>query len=74
MQQVVDLARSLSAGGTPWHHHVLFTDCAFNRHPGMFTLQVESTDELAQATSVDEPKPALTILEPLFYAQPSDVL
>jgi hypothetical protein len=66
---LVQRARSLSESQTPWHHHMLFPDCAFNPSPGLWTLQLEAPGSSHTAASTCEPKAALSIIEKLFYAQ-----
>lgn len=64
-------AESYNKKGIPWHHHLFFPDCMFNKHKGKWCLIFEDpidgkTTELVSKT---EPKEEQEKLEKLFYAQ-----
>lgn len=71
MEALIAAAQQLSEETKPWHHHMLFPDCAFNPNPGLWTLQLEAGESTHVATSSSEPRAALSVIEKLFYAQKS---
>jgi hypothetical protein len=70
-QLIVTRAKELSAAHISWHHHVLFPGCIFNTNDTAFTLLLEDPQSKTtlKSMSASEPKAALSIIEPLFYAQ-----
>jgi len=66
-------AKALTQAGIHWHHHVLFPGCQYNTNGPRYTLVFEDpqTDGTLQSISDNEPKAALSVLEPLFYSQSS---
>jgi hypothetical protein len=50
----------LNDRGVPWHHHMNFPDCVFNRRKGKWAITVESgTGDIAYETYDHEPKEIL---------------
>lgn len=68
---IVERAKKLSQDGKPWHHHVLFPDCIYNKQKPKFELVLENefTDEVLINATEKEPIESLVKIEPLFYAQ-----
>jgi len=71
VQKMIARARMLNKQNKPWHHHVLFPQCAFNKHPGQWTLILEDVEghERFESPSTEEPIADLQFIEPLFYAR-----
>jgi hypothetical protein len=69
--EIIIRAKELSANGTLWHHHMLFPDCVFNKHPGSWTIMFEDSDrkQILESVSDREPRPELKEIETLFYGQ-----
>ncbi|MBW4061320.1 hypothetical protein HJC99_01970 [Candidatus Saccharibacteria bacterium] len=62
-------ARLLTDQQRPWHHHMLFPNCAYNKHAPKWTLLFEdqSDTQVTSLVSDTEPTLLLTGLEQLFY-------
>ncbi len=63
----------LNATGQRWHHHLLFSDCVFNNHPGIWTILIEQVDEDGMMNinllSEEEPVDDLPQIEVSYYGQ-----
>lgn len=70
-QEIIKQARKLTKVKKFWHHHVLFPDCVFNKHPGKWLLMFEINGEKQILESVCDGKPVAELkeIEPLFYTQ-----
>ena len=68
---IIARARDLNSRGIPWHHHMLFPDCALNPSPGMWTLLFEDPETCEKLSAIynSEPLDDLQQVEALFYAQ-----
>ena len=66
---MVKKATELNLKGFTWHHHVLFPDCMFNQDSRYWSLVFENTldNEVIEERFKEEPKVALSLIEPLFY-------
>ena len=55
----------------PWHHHMLFPNCTFNKHKGKWCIIFEDKAEnrIIESTSENEPTLNLSIIEKLYYEQ-----
>jgi hypothetical protein len=71
VQNMVVRMKQLNEAGVSWHHHMLFPDCLFNTNRGKWTIIFEDPEkrEVQEYSSKKEPKAALKVIEPLFYAQ-----
>lgn len=71
VEKMIKRAAELNAKGFSWHHHVLFPDCMFNKDSRYWTLVFEDSinNEVIEERFKDEPKEALSKIEPLYYAQ-----
>jgi hypothetical protein len=69
--QILERARCCNALKIPWHHHMLFPDCALNSSPGKWNLIFEdpASGEILNALYDAEPLNDLKEVEALFYAQ-----
>jgi len=69
--KIVEQARRLNERKIPWHHHMLFPDCALNPQPGQWTLTFEDPEsgEIWSAIYEVEPIEDLKEVEALFYRQ-----
>lgn len=69
--EMMERARSLSNRGRHWHHHILFPECVFNRHPGQWTLMFEDPETREALESVTSERPAedIRVTETLFFSQ-----
>jgi hypothetical protein len=50
-----------------WHHHMHFPTCAFNPHPGQWSISVESPDETFSEVFVEEPRDILREIEVIYF-------
>ena len=64
-------AKTLSGRGKHWHHHVLFHDCIFNKHPGEWTIVFEDpeTGETLESVTIQHPAKDIQVAETMFFAQ-----
>lgn len=53
----------------PWHHHMLFPNCTFNKHKGKWCIIFEDKEQIIESLSAEEPKENLSIIEKLYYEQ-----
>lgn len=70
--KMVERAKDLNSRKVPWHHHMMFPQCAINPSPGKWNLTFEDpeTGETLKALYDLEPVDDLKEVEALFYAQP----
>lgn len=66
--QVLDHLAVLQEKMTKWHHHMHFPGCAFNPHPGKWSISVESPDLLVAEAFETEPVDILREVEVLYFA------
>ena len=66
--QVLNHLAVLQEQMTPWHHHMHFPGCAFNPHPGKWSISVESPDLLVAEAFGAEPIDVLREVEVLYFA------
>lgn len=61
----------LNSRGIPWHHHLLFPECAFNPHSGSWVLMFEDPDGTSPRLCVFSfmPQTEFGIIERLYWAQ-----
>lgn len=57
----------LQAKGRHWHHHMHFPDCAFNPHPGKWSIGVESPNAFYAEAFDDEPVDILREVEVIYF-------
>lgn len=71
VEQMIKRATELNLKGFTWHHHVLFPHCMFNKDSRYWTLIFEDplNNEVIEERFKEEPKEALSKIEPLYYAQ-----
>jgi hypothetical protein len=71
IRAIVEKARRFNEQGIPWHHHVFFPNCIFNKHQGKWCIAFEDKEEdrVIESISDSEPKEDLKEIEPLFSAQ-----
>ncbi len=71
VKDILKKAKELNAKGLFWHHHMLFPDCIFNRHHGLWTLILEDqkNGQILESVTNFEPKEDLKQVETLFYQQ-----
>lgn len=69
MQIIIEKARRLNEAGLPWHHHMLFPDCVFNKHEGKWSIAFESEadGEFLEVLYDEEPVDDLRRIEILFF-------
>lgn len=60
--------RELQRQGALWHHHMHFPECAFNPHPGEWSISVESDIDSFSEAYPDEPVDVLREVEVLYFA------
>ncbi|MDZ4394354.1 hypothetical protein [Cypionkella sp.] len=58
---------ALQADGVAWHHHMHFPSCAFNPHPGKWSISVESPEMLFAEAFGAEPVDLLRQIEVLYF-------
>ncbi|MFH1506193.1 MAG: hypothetical protein ABIE94_04380 [archaeon] len=68
---IVEKAKELNKKGIHWHHHILFPDCIFNKHPGKWVIVFEDkeTGETKEVLYDEEPIDDMRETEMLYYAQ-----
>ena len=71
MKAILEKAAQLTKNDLPWHHHILFPKCIFNKHPGKWTIIFEESEEGRSMESVTEHEPIEDVkkLEILYYSQ-----
>jgi hypothetical protein len=69
MKSVIGQAKKLNGKNIPWHHHLLFPDCIFNDHKGMWNIVFEDQGKITEVVYEKEPKEDLRQIEILYYAQ-----
>ena len=71
IKSVLESARLLNEKNILWHHHMLFPDCAFNKHKGKWNIVFENPEnnKTTEILYEDEPKDDLKQVEVLFYSQ-----
>jgi len=69
--QILERAKHYNEQKIPWHHHMLFPDCALNPHTGRWNLLFEDpvSGEMLSALYELEPIADLKRVEALFYNQ-----
>jgi hypothetical protein len=74
IQQVLERAQACIECGIYWHHHMLFPNCVFNQHAGMWNLVFKDpeTGEVLETLYPEEPLADLCRLEVLYFSQQSD--
>ncbi|MBN1315411.1 MAG: hypothetical protein JXA42_08085 [Anaerolineales bacterium] len=74
IQQILERAKVLIDRKIYWHHHMLFPDCVFNRHAGLWNLVFENpeTGEVLETLYPEEPLADLRRLEVLYFSQKPD--
>ena len=70
-RMILRKAKHLNAMGVPWHHHMLFPECIFNKHKDKWCILFEDPETKAtiESFSQSEPKEKLAKIEALFYKQ-----
>ena len=71
VKKILEKAGQLRAEGKPWHHHMLFPGCKYNKYGDKWVIIFEDKEagEIIEAISDDEPKSDLEHIETLFYQQ-----
>ncbi len=70
INKILARAKELNEQGVHWHHHMLFPNCLYSKHPGKWVIIFEDPDGgTLESVSDDEPKESLRQIEVLYYAQ-----
>ncbi len=71
IQIILQKAKELNERNIPWHHHMLFPDCIFNKHKEKWCIVFEDPEEdkTIEFVSDREPKEVLRKIEILYYKQ-----
>jgi len=71
MRAVLQKARDLNERGVYWHCHLLFPDCALNKHGGKWNIAFEckATGDFVEVLYDDDPVDDLNRIEVLYYEQ-----
>ena len=71
MRAVLQKARELNEQGVYWHSHLLFPDCALNKHKGKWNIPFEckATGDFIEVLYDDDPVDDLNRIEILYYEQ-----
>ncbi|MFH1650416.1 MAG: hypothetical protein ABIA93_07775 [Candidatus Woesearchaeota archaeon] len=71
VKAVLARAKELAKEGKQWHHHMLFPDCALNKHAGKWNIIFENpnADTVTEILYDDEPKADLNAIEVEYYSQ-----
>ena len=69
--RILAKTKELTEKGIPWHHHMLFPDCIFNKHKGKWNIVFEDHDseDVLESVTDTEPIPDLRAIEALYFAQ-----
>jgi hypothetical protein len=69
--KILEKAIKLNQKGVPWHHHMLFPDCIFNKDARKWAIILEDaeTGEILTALYDEEPVEDLRKIEVLYYKQ-----
>ena len=65
--RLLDHLMALQSAQIPWHHHMHFPSCAFNPHPGKWSISIESPDILFAGAFGTEPVDVLREVEVLYF-------
>ena len=65
--RVLAHVQTLQTDGIVCHHHMHFTSCAFNPHPGKWSISIESPDVLFAEASGTELVDVLREIEVLYF-------
>ncbi len=63
---------ALQSQGLPWHHHMHFPSCAFNPHPGKWSISVEADDCFFSEAFAEEPVNILREVEVIYFDNLAD--
>lgn len=68
-KNILDRAKKLVESNTPWHHHMLFPQCIFNKHKGKWNLILEIPTESKVIENISEKEPIkeLQAIENMYY-------
>jgi hypothetical protein len=68
---MLEKAKKFNEAGIIWHHHLLFPNCIFNRHPGKWVIFFEDPEEnkVIESITDEDPIEDLRKIEILYYAQ-----
>jgi hypothetical protein len=71
MRSVLRKAKEFNERGVYWHSHLLFPDCAFNKHKGKWNIVFEckATGDFEEVLFDDNPVDDLNRIEILYYEQ-----
>jgi hypothetical protein len=71
MKSILEKAAQMTKEDRPWHHHILFPECIFNKHNGKWTIIFEESEEGKAMESVTshEPRDDVKKMEILYYSQ-----
>jgi len=71
IKTILKKAKELTEKGVQWHHHMLFPDCIFNKHPGKWNITFEDRENnsIIEALYDKEPVNDLREIEILYYKQ-----
>ena len=71
IKQIFEKAKKFNEQGVPWHHHMFFPNCTFNKHEGQWCIVFEDREEnkVIEYLSKEEPKSNLRAIEALYYKQ-----
>jgi hypothetical protein len=58
---------ALQSKGLHWHHHMHFPSCAFNPHPGKWSISVEADVYLFSESFAEEPVNILREVEVIYF-------
>ena len=71
MKSILEKAARMNKDDRPWHHHILFPNCIFNKYKGKWTVIFEDSEEGKAMESVTshEPLDDVKKIEILYYSQ-----
>ena len=71
MRTILQKAQEFNREHVPWHHHMLFPDCIFNKHQGWWNIVFEDKDkgEVSEVLYDQEPVDDLRSIELLYFEQ-----
>lgn len=71
VRNILKRAEELNKKKIPWHHHMFFPNCIFNKNKGRWTVVFEDPEDgdVIEFSSEDEPRNILNKIEVLYYQQ-----
>jgi len=71
MKNLIEKIKKLNKNNIPWHHHMLFPECIFNKHQGKWNIFFEDKEDNKNIELLYDCEPVddLRQIENLYYQQ-----